>query len=117
MSQQAGQSVAALRARQSQLADQQTAAAEADRALARLLADVHAAMRRSARRLDAIAGEIDSAADRIEHLAADTPLGLRELQGYLVAKQREAATVVAEARDLAREKSVELQKLRALYSG
>ena len=116
MPEQSGNSVAALRARQAQLADRKSGAAEADHALARLLADVHTAMRRSARRLDAVAGEIDSAAARIEHLAADTPLGVRELQAFLVAKQREAAAVVAEARDLARAKSVELRNLRTRYT-
>ena len=112
-----GNSVAALRARQSQLADQQAAVAEADRALAQLLADVHAAMRQGARRLDAIAGEIEAAAARGDGLAADTPLGVRELQRFLLAKQREMAAIVAEAHELARTKKVELQNLHALYTG
>ena len=109
-------SIAALRARQAQLANQQAAVAEADRALAQLLTDVHAAMRQGARRLDAIAGEIDAAAARGDGLAVDTPLGVRELQRFLLVKQREAAAVVADAREIARAKSVELRNLRTLYT-
>jgi len=108
--------MADLRERQAQLAGQLSAAAEADRALAQLLADVHAATGQSVRRLDAIAAEIDSAADRAEQLAADTPLGVRDLQHFLVGTQRQTAAVIADARELARAKTIELKNLRTYYT-
>ncbi len=115
MSEQAGPSVAALRARQSQLANQRGSAAEADHVLAEVLASAHAAMRESVRRLDAIAEEIESAVLHQQHLAVDTLLGVREFQRFLLAKQREIAAVVADARELGRAKSVVLESLRTQY--
>lgn len=117
MSEQAGPSVTALRARQSELANQHGAAADADRVLAEVVAGAHAAMRDSVRRLDAIAEEIESAVVRQGHLAVDTPLGVREFQRFLLAKQREITAVVADARELGRAKSVVLQTLRPEYGG
>jgi Domain of unknown function (DUF4226) len=117
MSEQAGPSVAALRSRQSQLANQHSVAADADRVLAEVLASTHAAMRESVRRLDAIAEEIESAVVHQEQLAVDTPLGVRQLQRFLLAKQREITAVVADARELGRAKCVALESLRAQYGG
>ncbi len=117
MSEQAGPSVAALRARQSQLANQHNAAAEADRVLAEVLASAHAAMREGVRRLDAIAEEIESAVVHQERLAIDTALGVRELQRFLLAKQREITAIVTDARELGRAKSVVLESLRTQYGG
>ena len=112
MSEQAGPSVAALQARQSALASQHDTIADADRVLAEVLASAHAAMRDSVRRLDAIADEIDRAA--LER--ADTPIGVREFQRFLVAKLREIAAVVADAQELNRAKKVVLDGLRAQYA-
>lgn len=117
MSEQFGSSVTALRARQSELADQCGAAADADRALAEVLSGAHAAMRESVRRLDAIAEEIETAVLHREDLPVDTPLGAREFQSFLLAKQREIAAVVADARELGHAKSVVLQSLRPQYGG
>jgi pantothenate synthetase len=117
MSEQDGPSVTALRARQSQLARQHRAAADADRVLAEVLASAHAAMRDGVRRLEAIAEEIESAVAHQEHLAVDTPLGVREFQRFLLAKQREITAVVADARELERAKSVVLKSLRGQYGG
>ncbi len=48
--------------------------------------------------------------------AVDTPMGAREFQKFLVAKQREIAAVVAHAHELDRAKSAVLQSLRAQYT-
>ena len=116
MSEQAGPSMGAIRARQSALASQHGTAAEADRVLGQVLASAHAATRESIRRLDAIADEIDRAATDRADLAVDTPLGVREFQRFLVAKQREITTVVTDAHELDRAKRAVLDRLRAQYA-
>lgn len=105
MSEQAGSSVAVIQERQALLARQHDAVAEADRELADVLASAHAAMRESVRRLDAIAAELDRAVPDQDQLAVDTPMGAREFQTFLVAKQREIVAVVAAAHELDRAKS------------
>lgn len=115
MSEQAGPSVGAIQERQSALASRHGTAAEADRVLAEVLADAHAAIRESVRRLDAIAEEIERAARHQPALAADTPLGAREFQKFLLAKQREIAAVVAHAHELSQAKRTVLEGLRAQY--
>jgi hypothetical protein len=116
MSEQAGLSLGAMQARQSTLAGQHITAAAADRLLAEVLASAHAVTRESIRRLDAIAVEIDRAATERADLAVDTPVGAREFQRFLVAKQREIATVVADAHELGRTKRAVLDGLRAQYA-
>jgi hypothetical protein len=44
-------------------------------------------------------------------------LGAREFQTFLVAKQREIASVVARAHELDRAKAAVLESLRAQYAG
>ncbi|BBX98955.1 DUF4226 domain-containing protein [Mycobacterium lacus] len=117
MSEQDGTSVAAIRARQAALATQHSAVADADRALAEALASAHAVVHESVRRLDAIAAEIDHAVPNQTDLAVDTPMGGREFQRFLVAKQREIADVVTNAHELDRAKSAVLESLRAHYAG
>jgi hypothetical protein len=117
MSEQAGPSVAAIQARQSALANQHNTVADADRVLTEVLASAHAAMRESIRRLDAIADELDHAVSGQANLAVDTPLGAREFQKFLVAKQREIAAVVTDARELDRAKTAVLERLRERYAG
>ncbi len=109
--------VQALRERQSQLAGRHATAAGADRVLAEVLAGAHAAMRESVRRLDAIAEEIELAVVRQARLAVDTPLGASEFRRFLLAKQREIADVVTDAREFGRAKKVVLEGLRAQYGG
>ncbi len=116
MSEQAGPSVAAIQARQSALASQHGTAADADRVLAEVLASAHAAIRESTRRLDAIAEEIDRAVLHQADLAVDTPMGAREFQKFLVAKQRQIAALVADARELDRAKKALLDSLREQYA-
>ncbi|HTY32298.1 DUF4226 domain-containing protein [Mycobacterium sp.] len=113
---QAGPSLGAMQARQSALAGRHSAASDADRVLAGVLASAHAATRESVRRLDAIAEEIDRAATDRADLAIDTPMGARELHRFLMDKQREIARVVADARELDRAKKAVLEGLRAQYA-
>jgi|SRR5271163_648147 len=117
MSEQDGFSVAAIQTRQAALVSQHGAVAEADRVLEELLASAHAAIRQSIRRLDAIAAEIDRAVPGQADQGVDTPLGARELQTFLVAKQREIAAVVARAHELDRAKAAVLESLLAQYVG
>ncbi|OBF23198.1 hypothetical protein A5725_09530 [Mycobacterium kubicae] len=116
MSDQAGSSIAAIQARQAALARQHSAVAEADRILAEAVESAHAAMRDSVRRLDAIAAEIDRAVPQQETFAVDTPVGAREFQRFLVAKQREIAAIVANARELDRAKAAVLHGIRDQYA-
>ena len=111
MSEQAGPSVAAIQARESVLASQHGTSADADRVLAEVLASAHAAIRESIERLDAIAEQIDRAVLHQADLAIDTPLGAREFQRFLLAKQREIAAVVAEVRELDHAKKAVLESL------
>jgi len=69
------------------------------------------------RRYEAIAEEIDRAATGQADLAIDTPMGAREFQRFLLAKQREIAAVVAEAHEFDRAKKAVLDGLRAQYGG
>jgi len=116
MSEPAAPSLAAIQARQSALANQHGSVADADRVLADVVASAHAAIRESVGRLDAIADEIDRAVPNQASLAVDTPMGAREFQKFLVAKQREIAAVVADAHELDRAKAAVLEGLRAQYA-
>lgn len=114
MSEQSGSAFAAIQERQAVLANHHSTVAEADRMLAEVIADAHAVTRESIGRLDSIAAEIDRAAtDQTD--PAVTPMGAREFQKFLVAKQREIAAVVAQVYELDRAKSAVLEGLRAHY--
>ncbi|OBJ50854.1 DUF4226 domain-containing protein [Mycobacterium sp. 1423905.2] len=115
MSDQAGSSIATIQARQAALARRHRAVAEADRVLTEAVHSAHAAMRDSVQRLDAIAAEIGRAVPDEHERAVDTPVGARELQRFLVAKQREIATIVADARELSRTKAAVLQGIKDHY--
>src|ERR1700722_12316657 len=110
-------SLAAIRARQSALASQHGSVADADQVLSEIVASAHAAIRESIRRLDAIADEIDRAAPNHAALAADTPMGAREFQKFLIARQRETVAVVVAAYDLVGTNEAILQSLRDQYAG
>lgn len=116
MPEQSGPSLEAVEARRSVLASQHGAASEADRLLNEVLISAHEASRESVRRLDSIAEQIDHATVSQADLALDTPMGAREFQKFLMAKQREIASVVAEAREFGQSKKAVLQSLRAQYA-
>lgn len=116
MSEQAGSSLAAIQERQAALARQHSTAADADRVVTEAITSAHAAIRESIGRLDAIAAEIDRAVQNQADFAADTRMGAGEFQKFLLAKQREIATVVANARELDHAKKAVLDSLRAQYA-
>jgi hypothetical protein len=116
MAEQGQPSLEVIQARQAAMATLHGTVADADRVLAEALAEAHAVLRESVSRLDAIAAEIDRVASGHADPAVDTPMGAREFQKFLVAKQREIAAVVAHAHDLDRTKSAVLQSLRAQYT-
>lgn len=116
MADQSGHSVAALQARQAVLAQQHTDAAEADRVLAEALAAAHTASVESIGRLDAIGGEIENAVRNQAALALDTPMGVREFQQFLIAKQREIIGVVSRAHELDHAKNAVLESLQSQYT-
>ncbi|MGA8547047.1 MAG: DUF4226 domain-containing protein [Mycobacterium sp.] len=116
MAEQAGQSIAAIGERQAALSRQHGAAADADRALAEALASAHAATVEGVRRLNAIAAEIDRAVANQTAVGLDTAIGARELQRFLIAKQREILAVVSDAHELAVAKKAALDKLAEHYT-
>lgn len=112
MSEPAESPLVAIAARQAALAVRHHRATEADRVLTETLASAHEALRESVRRLDAIADDIECA----RRLVADVPLGAREFQRFLLAKQREITTVLTDARARTRAEVAVLQGLREQYS-
>lgn len=112
MSEPADSSIAAIVARQAALAVRHHRATDADRVLTETLAGAHEALRESVRRLDAMADEIE----RARRLVVDAPLGAREFQRFLLAKQREITAVLTDARATSRAKGAVLQRLREQYS-
>jgi hypothetical protein len=116
MAEQSGLSIGAIGEKQAALSRQLAAAADADRALVEAVSSAHAATLDGARRLDAIAAEIDRAVENQADIGLDTTIGAREFQTFLVAKQREILAVVSAARELDAAKAAVLQKLRQHYS-
>jgi hypothetical protein len=116
MAEQAGQSIGAVGEGQAALSRQHAAAADADRALAQALASAHAATVDGARRLDAIAAEIDRAVANQHAIGLDTAMGAREFQKFLIAKQREILAVVSDARELDAAKKALLEELTVHYT-
>jgi Domain of unknown function (DUF4226) len=116
MPEQAGRSIRAIGERQAALSRQHDAAADADRALAEVLASAHAATVEGVRRLDTIAAEIDRAVANQTAIGLDTAIGAREFQRFLIAKQREILAVVSGARELDAAKKAALEKLAAHYT-
>ena len=116
MADQAGHSVAAIRAAQSALSTRHTAAVDADRALAETLAGAHGVTAAALRRLDEIEAAVESVVAHQDALGLDTPAGARELHRFLIAKQREVATIVADAAAEDGAKRAVLERLSAHYT-
>jgi hypothetical protein len=116
MAEQTGRSVAAIQATQSVLMTRHSTATDADSVLADAVAGAHAAAVEGIRRLDAIAEAIDNAVQRQAALAIDTPMGAREFQKFLIAKQREISAVISTARNFSDAKKTVLEGLRQRYT-
>jgi hypothetical protein len=100
MAEHTGLSVAAIQARQAALVARHSEVSDVDSVLREAVARAHAATVAGLARIDAIAEEIERAVQNQAVLALDTPLGNREFQKFLVAKQHEIISVIAEAREL-----------------
>lgn len=117
MADQTGHSVAAIQDKQAALVAQHSAVSDVDHVLCEALAGAHAATVEGLSRLDAIADEINSAVQNQAALALDTPVGTREFQKFLFAKQQQIAAVVTEARELVEAKRAVLEALQPQYTG
>lgn len=116
MADQTGSSVAAMRERQAALVERYAAAADADRVLADALAGAHAAAVEAVSRLNTIEAQIEGAVHTRMEFALDTPMGAREFQRFLIAKQREIIAIVAEAHSDDATKRAVLESLQPQYS-
>jgi hypothetical protein len=85
---------------------------DADRALAEAIHGAHAIAVDSIDRIDAITAEVETAAT--DH-PKDTAAGAREVGRHLLAKNREIAAVISEARAAAEAKTVALKELTDRY--
>lgn len=113
MVEQAGQSAAALQAREVALTERYAEVAAADRSLADAIAAAHSISREALAALGRIEAEIESAV--ATHVPGDGPAAARELQRFLIDKQREIATVVADAQERASAKAAAVQQLTGAY--
>jgi hypothetical protein len=116
MAEQAGFSISAIQDKQIALSRRHAAVAQADRVLGEALARAHAASVDSVTRLDAIAAEIDRAVENQVAMGIDTPIGAREFQRFLIAKQREIFAIVSDARDVDAENKAKLADLLQHYT-
>ena len=107
-----GDSPDALEAARRVLAARDADLADADQALAAALAGAHALAVESIGRLDAISADLDAAATEAP---GDSPAAAHELSRDLVAKNRDIAAVVSEARAAARAKTVAIKHLTQRY--
>jgi hypothetical protein len=116
MADQAGHSATAVRAAQTALLSRIAAATEADRALAEVVAGAHAAAVEALRRLDEIEADIESVVAHQDTLALDTPAGARELQRFLIVKQREIVAIISATAAEDEAKKAVLEGLSAHYA-
>lgn len=109
---QSGDSVEALDAARRRLAARDADLAAADRALVDVVAGAHAVAAESIGRIDTIAAEVEAAIGQ----PGDGPAGAREVARHLVAKNREIAEVVRDARAALEAKTVALRELTDRYT-
>lgn len=102
-------------ARQTALLARHSAVASADRALAAIVADAHAATVAARKRLDDIESEVEALVANQDEFALDTPAGMRAAHRLLATKLREIHTVVADAVADAEAKTAVLKEMVAHY--
>jgi hypothetical protein len=115
MADQTGHSATPAAALSTTLTGRHTAAAEADRVLAEVLAEAHTAAVEALHRLDAIAADIESAVAHQGAFALDTAAGAHEFHRFLLAKQREISDLVTSTVAMSQLKSAALQELLGHY--
>jgi len=107
-----GDSPDALEAARRALAARAADLADADLALAEAVAGAHTVAVESIGRLDAIGAELDAAASEAP---GGSPAAAHDLSRHLVAKNRDIAAVVSEARAAANAKVAALKELTDRY--
>lgn len=107
-----GESIDAIEAARGALAARDADLAEADRVLIAAVADTHAVAVDSIGRIATIESDIESAAAGQQN---DTAAGARELSRQLVARNRDIADIIRDARAAAHAKTVALQELSEHY--
>lgn len=115
MAEQSGQSIAALQSRLSALAHRHGAIGEADRRFADAVSSAHAITVQALAALDRIETEIEATVAEQQQRSIDTPAGARDLQRYLLDKQREIQAVVTAAHDQAARKTAVIQEILDTY--
>ena len=115
MAEQSGGTAAALQARLTELANRHGMIAEADRRLAEVVSTAHGAAGEALAVLNRIEAEIESAVAARDTLASDVPAGARELQRFLIDKQREIIAVILDAQERAASDIGVLQQLSTAY--
>lgn len=109
---QVGDSGGALESARQVLAARDADLADADRALADAVTGAHALAVESLSRIDAISDDVEAAAT---DQPKDGPAGARDVSRHLVAKNREVAEVVNEAKFAVQAKTVALRELTGRY--
>lgn len=109
---QAGDSAETLGEARRRLAARDADLADADRALAEAVAGAHAVAVESISRIDAISSAVERAAD---DQPKDSAADAREVGRNLVARNREIADVVREAKAVAEAKTIALRELTERY--
>lgn len=115
MAEQSGRSVAALRARSDDLARRHHAIVEADRRLAEAVSVAHTTAGNALAALDRIESEIEAVVAANAAPETRTSYQARELQRFLIDKQREILAVLLHARDLAAAKTTVIQEIANVY--
>jgi hypothetical protein len=88
----------------------------ADQVLAEVLNAAHGTTTAALRRLDEIEAEVRAVVNEQSELALDTPAGVRALQSFLGAKQRQIVAVVSDAAAEGAAKKLVLEGLLAHYA-
>lgn len=107
----------ALRGREASLVSRDASLADADQQLSAVLVHAHATACDALQRLAAIEDEIETAVHNQDVLALDTHAGASSFQKFLLAKQQEIRTVVADAHNEDIAQSATLRTLLAQYTG
>ncbi|CAJ1494467.1 DUF4226 domain-containing protein [[Mycobacterium] burgundiense] len=116
MAEPGGKAASALDARQAALLARHNSVANADRALAAIVADAHQATVAARKRLDDIEAEVEALVSQQDEFALDTPAGMRAAHRLLATKLREIHTVVADAATDAAAKTAVLDELLTHYT-
>ncbi|GAT07705.1 DUF4226 domain-containing protein [Mycolicibacterium novocastrense] len=105
------ESAAGISEREEQLVDRNARAIEIDRDLDAIVKGAHDSMLDYRERLDRISAEIEQHVSTMQSQLSDTPMGTAELHRFLLAKQQQIATILAEAQADASRRREQLARL------